>query len=70
MTPELKASVSIDALLVAAGWRVCDLAEANIHASVGVVIREVEAEVDANLQRAQALRQATLAKAFSYPEHG
>jgi type I restriction enzyme S subunit len=29
------------------------------------IIREVEAEVDANLQRAQALRQATLAKAFS-----
>lgn len=28
------------------------------------IIREVEAEVDANLQRAQALRQATLAKAF------
>ena len=29
------------------------------------IVREVEAEVDANLQRAQALRQATLAKAFS-----
>ncbi len=29
------------------------------------IIREVEVEVDANLQRAQALRQATLAKAFS-----
>lgn len=29
------------------------------------IIREVEAEVDANLKRAQALRQATLAKAFS-----
>jgi type I restriction enzyme, S subunit len=28
------------------------------------IIREVEAEVDANLKRAQALRQATLAKAF------
>lgn len=28
------------------------------------IIREVEAEVDANLQRAQALRQSTLAKAF------
>ena len=29
------------------------------------VIREVEAEVDANLQRAQALRRATLSKAFT-----
>lgn len=29
------------------------------------IIREVEAEVDTNLQRAQALRQATLAKAFA-----
>ena len=29
------------------------------------IIREVEAEVDANLQRAQALRQATLSSAFS-----
>ena len=29
------------------------------------IIREVEAEVDTNLKRAQALRQATLAKAFS-----
>jgi restriction endonuclease S subunit len=34
------------------------------------IAREVEAEVDTNLKRAQALRQATLAKAFSYPEHG
>jgi type I restriction enzyme S subunit len=29
------------------------------------IVREVEAEVDANLRRAQALRQATLSKAFS-----
>ncbi len=29
------------------------------------IVREVEAEVDANLKRAQALRQATLAKAFA-----
>ena len=29
------------------------------------IIHEVEAEVDTNLQRAQALRQSTLAKAFS-----
>ena len=29
------------------------------------ISREVESEVNTNLQRAQALRQATLAKAFS-----
>ena len=37
------------------------VAEVDRHLSI---IREVEAEVDANLQRAQALRQATLATAF------
>ena len=37
------------------------VAEVDRHLSI---IREVEAEVDANLKRAQALRQATLAKAF------
>lgn len=31
------------------------------------IVREVEAEVDANLKRAQALRQAVLAQAFSLP---
>ncbi len=31
------------------------------------IVREVEAEVDTNLHRAQSLRQATLAKAFSIP---
>ncbi len=40
MTPEQKARVSIDALLVAAGWHVCGVADANIHASTGVAIRE------------------------------
>ena len=40
MTPEQKARVSIDALLVAAGWHVCNVSDANIHASVGVAIRE------------------------------
>ncbi|WP_395669663.1 restriction endonuclease subunit S [Rhodoferax sp.] len=40
------------------------VAEVDRHLSI---IREVEAEVDANLQRAQALRQATLAKAFFRP---
>ena len=39
------------------------VAEVDRHLSI---IREVEAEVDANLQRAQALRQATLMKCFSY----
>jgi hypothetical protein len=65
MTPELKARVSIDALLVAAGWRVCNVADANIHASMGVAICEVEAEFDANHQSVQALSQATLPRAFS-----
>jgi type I restriction enzyme S subunit len=37
------------------------VAEVDRHLSI---IREVEAEVDVNLQRAQALRQATLSKAF------
>ncbi|ART55015.1 hypothetical protein CBP36_10690 [Acidovorax carolinensis] len=41
------------------------VAEVDRHLSI---IREVEAEVEANLQRAQALRQATLAKAFAPPE--
>ena len=40
MTPEQKARVSIDALLVQAGWHVCNVADANIHASIGVAIRE------------------------------
>ena len=40
MTPEQKARVSIDALLQQAGWHVCNVANANIHASTGVAIRE------------------------------
>ena len=44
MTPEAKARVSIDALLQQAGWHVCDMADANIHAGDGpvngVAIRE------------------------------
>ena len=40
MTPERKARVSIDALLQQAGWYVCDMAQANIHAAQGVAIRE------------------------------
>ncbi len=44
MTPEQKARVSIDALLAAAGWHVCNISDANIHAgsgdAKGVAIRE------------------------------
>ena len=40
MTPEQNARVNIDALLVAAGWHVCNVANAHIHASNGVAIRE------------------------------
>ena len=40
MTPEQKARVSIDALLAAAGWHVCNISDANIHAATGVAIRE------------------------------
>ena len=40
MTPEKKARVSIDALLTQAGWHVCDIAHANIHAARGVALRE------------------------------
>lgn len=39
MTPEAKARQTIDALLTAAGWHVCNVADANIHAAVGVAIR-------------------------------
>jgi type I restriction enzyme R subunit len=46
MTPEQKARVSIDALLVAVGWHVCNVANANIHASTGVVIREFSLSTD------------------------
>ena len=38
------------------------VAEVDRHLSI---VREVETEVDTNLKRAQALRQSTLAKAFS-----
>ena len=71
MTPEQQARVSIDVLLQQAGWHVCNMADANIHAASGVdetdhrllLIHGIEAEVDANLKRAQALGQSTLAKA-------
>ena len=38
--PEQQARASIDALLAAAGWHVCDANAANIHAARGVAIRE------------------------------
>ncbi len=40
MMSEQKARVSIDALLTQAGWHVCHMADANIHAARGVAIRE------------------------------
>jgi type I site-specific restriction endonuclease len=38
--PEQKARQSIDVLLAQAGWHVCDMNDANIHAERGVAIRE------------------------------
>jgi type I restriction enzyme R subunit len=46
MTPEQKARVSIDALLQLAGWHVCDMANANIHAARGVALREFPLNTD------------------------
>ena len=40
MTPEQQARTTIDALLRAAGWHVCDADKANLHAARGVAIRE------------------------------
>lgn len=40
MTPEARARQTIDALLTAAGWYVCDVANANLRAATGVAIRE------------------------------
>ncbi|HEX5285758.1 MAG TPA: DEAD/DEAH box helicase family protein, partial [Polaromonas sp.] len=40
MTPEAKARQSIDALLMQAGWHVCHMNDANIHAARGVALRE------------------------------
>lgn len=70
MTPEAKARQNIDALLVASGWHVCNVADVP---EIGVVVevdrhlsivREVGADCDANLKRAQTLQQATLSKEF------
>jgi len=40
LTPEQKARCEIDRLLAAAGWHVCGMADAHIHAARGVAIRE------------------------------
>jgi type I restriction enzyme, R subunit len=40
MTPEAKARIDIDKLLVQAGWHVCGMGDFNIHAAQGVAIRE------------------------------
>ena len=40
MTPEAQARVQIDQLLQAAGWHVCNIDQVNLHAAVGVAIRE------------------------------
>lgn len=37
MKPEARARQTIDALLTAAGWHVCDVASANLHAGSGAV---------------------------------
>ncbi len=40
MTPEQKARIEIDRMLVETGWQIHDLKDANIHACRGVAIRE------------------------------
>ena len=40
MKPEDRARVLIDDLLLAAGWHICDMAQADIHAAPGVALRE------------------------------
>ena len=40
MTPEARARQMIGALLMQAGWHVCGMAQANIHAARGVALRE------------------------------
>jgi type I restriction enzyme R subunit len=42
--PEQQAREEIDRLLAAAGWHVCDYAQANIHAARGVALREFPLE--------------------------
>lgn len=76
MTPEQKARVSIDAPLTVGGCGDVErlpvplppvAEQARIVAEIDrhlPTISEVKAEVDSNLQRAHALRQATLANCF------
>jgi len=40
MTPEEKARIEIDRMLTEAGWLICNMKDANIHAGCGVAIRE------------------------------
>ena len=40
MTPEARARQMIDALLMQAGWHVCNMSDANIHAARGVALGE------------------------------
>ena len=40
MTPEAHARIYIDQLLAQAGWFVCDMKDANLHAAQGVAVRE------------------------------
>jgi type I restriction enzyme, R subunit len=40
MTPEARARQTIDALLMQAGWQVCNMSDANISAARGVAVRE------------------------------
>lgn len=64
--PEQQAGAEIDRLLGAAGWAVQSIDGVNLHAARGAANngREGEAEVEANLKRAQALRLAVLRRAF------
>jgi type I restriction enzyme R subunit len=39
MTPEQRARVQIDELLVAAGWHVCDVRQVNLHGALGVALK-------------------------------
>ena len=58
MTPEAMARQNIEALLVASGWHICDLADANqISIATEVIphlptVRIFDADVDINLKRA------------------
>ncbi len=40
MKPEERARIQVDELLVAVGWHVCDVSQANLHGALGVALRE------------------------------